>query len=275
MERTKPEYPGVLTLGLEIPMDEHVAETLSTLINSEGPVKFGPGSEYPLPASASERFGFKSVLSMAIYPKSGKPWQFGIHQCSFARLWTKDEERLFREIGQRLADGLTSLITLNSLRASEERFRMLAENSRDVIYKMSLPDGKYEYVSPAVTQLFGYSTKEFYDNSSLFKSILHPDFHNYFEEQWQNLLNGSMPPTYEYKIIHKSGDERWFNQRNILSKDENNTPTSIEGIITDVTERKIAELALQELLTHNRSLLQLSKNLNLLQLMMRYLTLLL
>ena len=263
MERTKPEYPGVLTLGLEIPMDEHVAETLSTLINSEGPVKFGPGSEYPLPASASERFGFKSVLSMAIYPKSGKPWQFGIHQCSFARLWTKDEERLFREIGQRLADGLTSLITLNSLRASEERFRMLAENSRDVIYKMSLPDGKYEYVSPAVTQLFGYSTKEFYDNSSLFKSILHPDFHNYFEEQWQNLLNGSMPPTYEYKIIHKSGDERWFNQRNILSKDENNTPTSIEGIITDVTERKIAELALQELLTHNRSLLQLSKKLEL------------
>ena len=200
---------------------------------------------------------------MAIYPKSGKPWQFGIHQCSFARLWTKDEERLFREIGQRLADGLTSLITLNSLRASEERFRMLAENSRDVIYKMSLPDGKYEYVSPAVTQLFGYSTKEFYDNSSLFKSILHPDFHNYFEEQWQNLLNGSMPPTYEYKIIHKSGDERWFNQRNILSKDENNTPTSIEGIITDVTERKIAELALQELLTHNRSLLQLSKKLEL------------
>ena len=262
-DRTKPEYPGVLTLGLEIPMDEHVAETLSTLINSEGPVKFGPGSEYPLPASASERFGFKSVLSMAIYPKSGKPWQFGIHQCSFARLWTKDEERLFREIGQRLADGLTSLITLNSLRASEERFRMLAENSRDVIYKMSLPDGKYEYVSPAVTQLFGYSTKEFYDNSSLFKSILHPDFHNYFEEQWQNLLNGSMPPTYEYKIIHKSGDERWFNQRNILSKDENNTPTSIEGIITDVTERKIAELALQELLTHNRSLLQLSKKLEL------------
>lgn len=146
---------------------------------------------------------------------------------------------------------------------SEERFRMLAENSRDVIYKMSLPDGKYEYVSPAVTQLFGYTTKEFYDNPSLFKSILHPDFYKNFEEQWQNLLDGKLLPTYEYKIIHKSGGERWLNQRNILTKDENNIPNALEGIITDVTERKVAELALQELATHNQSLLQLSKKLEL------------
>jgi PAS domain S-box-containing protein len=146
---------------------------------------------------------------------------------------------------------------------SEERFRMLAENSSDVIYKMSLPDGNYEYISPAVTQLTGYTTKEFYDNPDLFKSILHPDFHEYFDEQWKNLLNGKLLPAYEYKIINKSGTEHWCNLRSILSKDENNNPIALEGIVTDVTERKVAELALQELATHNQSLLQLSKKLEL------------
>lgn len=124
---------------------------------------------------------------------------------------------------------------------SEERFRRLAENARDVIYRMSIPAGNYEYVSPAALSVFGYLPEEFYRSPILFKQAIHPDWQDYFEEQWKNLINGEMPPTYEYQFIHKSGEIRWMNQRNILVRDHKGKPIAIEGIVTDITQRKQAE----------------------------------
>lgn len=241
MERNKPEYPGIFTLDLEIPMDNDVAEILSILLSSEGPVQFGPGNQYSLPKDVSEQFDVKNFMSMAIYPNIGNPWEFGIQQCSYSKVWTEEEERLFEEIGRRLSDVLSSLLVNNSLKESEEKFRRLAENAQDVIFRMSLPDGKYEYISPAVTSLFGYSQEEFYNAPELLKQILHPEWHKYFEKKWNNLLQGIMPQTYEYQIIHKSGDIRWMNQRSILIKDDAGNPVAIEGIVIDITERKQAE----------------------------------
>ncbi|MGD0845334.1 MAG: PAS domain S-box protein [Geobacteraceae bacterium] len=133
-----------------------------------------------------------------------------------------------------------------ALKVSEERFRRLAENARDVIYRMSLPDGAYEYMSPAATDIFGYAPEEFYASPQLRYKVIHPDWHGYFEEKWSKLLRGDMPPTYEYQIIHKSGDVRWMNQRNILISDERGI-IAIEGIVTDITERKKSEVELRKL----------------------------
>lgn len=128
-----------------------------------------------------------------------------------------------------------------ALQESEARFRRLAENARDVIYRMSLPAGTYEYISPAAREIFGYAPEEFYASPHLFRSVIHPQWHDYFAEQWEQLLQGEMPPTYEYKIVHKSGEERWLNQRNILVRDDTGRIVAIEGIVTDITDRKIPE----------------------------------
>ena len=129
---------------------------------------------------------------------------------------------------------------------NEARFRRLAENAQDMIYRMALPEGDYTYVSPAVKEIFGCDPEAFYQTPQLIRDFLHPDSRAYFEAAWNDLLAGKMPPTYEFKIIHTSGETRWVNQRNVLVRDDEREVIALEGIVTDVTERKQAEEAIRE-----------------------------
>ncbi len=128
-----------------------------------------------------------------------------------------------------------------ALRETEDRFRMLAENSRDVIYRMSLPDGGFEYISPAATAVFGYTPQEFYQKSILMKQIIHPDWQGYLAEKWAETLTGKISPVYEYQIICKTGAVRWIYQKSTLSRDIDEIPMAMEGIATDITELKQTE----------------------------------
>jgi PAS domain S-box-containing protein len=137
MERTRPEYTGILARGMgKAPMDAEVARTFRILLDSDGPVKFGAGTLNTLPGDVAARFEIKSFMSMALYPKVDKPWQFGIHQCSYTRVWTPEEERLFQEIGRRLTDALTSLLVYRSLHESEARYRALYHENPSMFFTL-------------------------------------------------------------------------------------------------------------------------------------------
>jgi PAS domain S-box-containing protein len=129
---------------------------------------------------------------------------------------------------------------LNIVLASVNRFEQLTDNARDMIFRMTLPNGEYEFVSKASADIFGYSPEEFYKSPRLIEKLTHPDWIKYFQTQWENLLAGNLPPYYEYQIINKAGEVRWINQRNTLYFDESGVPVAIEGIVTDVTEQKNA-----------------------------------
>ncbi|MBK9090322.1 MAG: GAF domain-containing protein [Holophagales bacterium] len=127
MERTRPEFPGALARGLELPVDPETARVLQAVRASSGPVTFGPGLQQPLPTVLSERFRVRSQIAVAVYPKVSLPYVFGLHQCSFRRTWTPDDGRLLQEIGRRLGDALTSLRTFRDLEGSEKRYRTLIQ----------------------------------------------------------------------------------------------------------------------------------------------------
>ncbi|MBT7303453.1 MAG: PAS domain S-box protein, partial [Victivallales bacterium] len=93
---------------------------------------------------------------MALHPKAGKAWEFGLHQCSHPRTWSLRERELLQEIGNRLTDGLTSVLLLRDLRQSEQKFRALVESSSDWIWETDAA-GVYTYASPQVTAMLGYA----------------------------------------------------------------------------------------------------------------------
>jgi PAS domain S-box-containing protein len=120
MECTRPEYIGDFGVGVDIPNEPGIASVFRSVLASSGPVRFDPESDCALPQSA-ERFSIKSMIAMAVHPKVDKPYMFGLHQCSHPRVWTPQEERLFHEIGRRLADALDTLLMFRNLRDSERK----------------------------------------------------------------------------------------------------------------------------------------------------------
>ena len=156
-------------------------------------------------------------------------------------------KKRFREVERLNQQIIKSRTAERMLQESLERFSRLAENSPDMIYRMLLPDGSYQYVSPASENIFGYTPDEFYRSPLLIKNIIRPDWQDYFALEWKKLLSGELPPSYEYQIIHKSGETRWVHQRNVLVRDNSGAPIAIEGIVTDITERTHAlEMVTQE-----------------------------
>lgn len=133
-----------------------------------------------------------------------------------------------------------------ALSENEKKYRRLTDNSPDMIYRMSLPDGKYDFVSRAAETLTGYPPDTWYANPLLIKEIIPPDWHSYLNLQWSRLQKGEVPPTYEYQLLHKNGEVRWINQRNVAVRDEQGQLIAIEGILNDITQRKEAELALAD-----------------------------
>jgi PAS domain S-box-containing protein len=128
MLRAKPEFPRLY--ARDLPMDAEAAEVFRVVRAASGPVQFGPVSpQHPLSATLAERLGIRSRIAVALYPKGDQPYMFGLSQCAYPRVWTTLEQQLFEEIGRRLADALTSLSIVRSLRASEKRYRHIFEST--------------------------------------------------------------------------------------------------------------------------------------------------
>lgn len=159
MECTRPEYPGALAAGLDIPMDTDKARVCQLVLDADGPVAFGIGSEHPLPTAAATQFGYKAKLAMAIWPRSDNPYMFGLHQCSRPRIWTAAEKSLFQDFGWRLGDALTSLLAYRRLQESEARFRSISMAAQDGIIMMD-HQGRISVWNKAASEMFGYSDEE-------------------------------------------------------------------------------------------------------------------
>lgn len=96
----------------------------------------------------------------------------------------------------------------DALRASEERFRTVADFTHDWEYWIS-PDGQLLYVSPACERVTGYSRDAFVSNPQLLTDIVHPEDRNRFECTIGAVRDdGSREAV--FRIIQTDGEVRWI-----------------------------------------------------------------
>ena len=128
-----------------------------------------------------------------------------------------------------------------TLRHSEEKYRFLAESLPDMVYQMSLPDGRYEFVSTACEKIFGVAQQQWYDKPGLIKDLLTPAWIPYFETEWEKLITEGNQASYEYQINHPHKGIRWLQQHNQILKNSDGTPIRITGVVRDITDQKNLE----------------------------------
>jgi len=126
------------------------------------------------------------------------------------------------------------------LRASEEKYRRLVEEINDVIVTVD-DSGVVTYISPAVEAVGGFVPSEIIGRS--FADFILPEDHPSVMADFQRSLSGRSAPM-EYRVRTRSGEVRWVRSFAHPVREEGRI-AGLRGVLTDVTSRKNAELALQ------------------------------
>ncbi len=133
--------------------------------------------------------------------------------------------------------------SLNELRESEERFRNLAESTPMAI--LIYQDNKWIYANPSAERITGYSRQEL--AAMNFWDVVHPDFRQLVEARGKKRQAGeNVISSYEFKIITKSGHEKWVLLNGTTSR-LGGKPAGLINVI-DITEMKRIE---EELMATN------------------------
>ena len=144
-----------------------------------------------------------------------------------------------------------------ALQDSEERFRQLADNIREVFW-MSTPDkSKMIYVSPVYEEIWGQSCSSLYASPRNWIDAIHPDDRkNVAESALTKQATGEYDEV--YRIIRPDGSIRWIQDRAFPIRDASGKIYRIVGIADDITKRKEAWDALGESEARKRAIMQAS-----------------
>ncbi|OLP15798.1 GGDEF domain-containing protein [Leptolyngbya sp. 'hensonii'] len=127
-----------------------------------------------------------------------------------------------------------------ALRQSEQRLDEILSSLEDVVWSIAVDTFKTLYLNPAVEKIYGCSATAFFENSNLWFEMIHPDDRERVQAAIQPLLqNGNQE--LEYRIIRPDGQVRWLCNRSHLIYNAVGEAVRIEGIATDITERKTME----------------------------------
>lgn len=138
-----------------------------------------------------------------------------------------------------------------ALAESEAKYRLLAENSGDVIFTLDF-DLKYTYVSPAIYALRGFRPEEIINRKVM--ETLTPNSKKKIKQLFEKYIpvirneNASAKPLMvELEVLKKDGSAIWVEIKLSVLTDSNGNPVGILGVSRDISKRKAAQAELRKL----------------------------
>jgi PAS domain S-box-containing protein len=130
------------------------------------------------------------------------------------------------------------------LEKSEEKFRRILANQPDVAWTAD-QNGRVLYISPKIEHLLGYKSQELYVGGLPFLlSRVHADDLDRLQQAILDLFAGRAAFDVEFRFRHKKGAWLWLHNRAMGTWQENGVVLA-DGVLSDISERKAAELELQ------------------------------
>ncbi|HJV84425.1 MAG TPA: EAL domain-containing protein [Noviherbaspirillum sp.] len=176
--------------------------------------------------------------------------------------------RIIEHEGQRIVQLVCRDITERkqseaALRESEDKLNGILTSILDVVWSFSADLRRLTYINQSAEELYGYPAAAFLDRPELWFDAIVPDDRERVRSGLHALHAGSPLSDAEFRVMHRDGSVRWVHCRIRLVLDAQGQPSRIDGVSTDITQRKSAEQQVQMLAYYdnvtalpNRRLLQ-------------------
>ncbi|MDC8756217.1 EAL domain-containing protein [Janthinobacterium fluminis] len=146
--------------------------------------------------------------------------------------------QLFEDIGQR-----------------EERFRTIVTQVPGAVFRYR-PDGPIDFVSDAIEDISGYSARLFMRSTThVWADLICPEDRKEHRRAVSQAVRDGQPYELEYRIIDATGTERWVAENGQPQVDEAGAPSWVDGIISDISQRKHNEMRIEGLLAEQSAIL--------------------
>ncbi|TVP62532.1 MAG: PAS domain S-box protein [Nodularia sp. (in: Bacteria)] len=144
-----------------------------------------------------------------------------------------------------------------ALQVSQQRLQYLLSSSPAMIYSTTTSgDFGFTFISENITAMTGYEAWEIVENSSFWKTRIHPEDLLYVFAELSKVVE-TEHYTLEYRFLHKDGTYRWLYDQGKIGRDEAGNPLELVGYLADITERKQLEQELKLALETEKELHEL------------------
>jgi len=140
-------------------------------------------------------------------------------------------------------------MVLQALQESERKLRLIAENTRDVIFAFDM-ERRPVYVNQAVSELSGYTFAELQQHP--FLDWVQSEDRGGMLEHWKALYEGQAQSEVEFRMITRSGEVKWCSSSWGPLLDESGRQIGVQGHVRDISERKQLEREVLESTANER-----------------------
>jgi len=188
--------------------------------------------------------GYRSVALIPLRSGDETLGLLGIHDRRQGR-FTEEGIAFLEGLGGTLSVGLMRLRAEEALRASEERYRIVADNTYDWEFWMD-PEGRFIYCSPSCERITGYSPAEFEADPELMGRIVHPEDSDRYAAHLNSRVRENGLKQLQLRIIRRDGSERWVEHICRPVHDAEGRFLGYRGSNADITDRRRLEEQLRQ-----------------------------
>jgi PAS domain S-box-containing protein len=133
-----------------------------------------------------------------------------------------------------------------ALRNSEEKYKLIAENTADLIYKVDMKTEQFTYASPSAERILGYTSEEI-PSLRVMDVLTAESFERQRNGMQEALASGRKDSAVmELQAFHKDGHTIPIETHSCFIFDEQGNPVEIQGVARDISDRKRGEAALRK-----------------------------
>jgi PAS domain S-box-containing protein len=205
--------------------------------------------------------GITSMLDIPIRIKGQTAGVVCLEQVGAARHWTPEDQNFVRSIADLVSLAIEAQERKHAeqaLQEREERFRTLVSNIPGAVYRcLDDSDWTMLFISDAILDISGYPPSDFINNQvRSVASIIHPEDAPDVKRVVRESVANRQPFLLEYRLIRADGSIAWVSEKGQGIFDATGELLWLDGVSFDISDRKLAEAALQASEARNRAIVE-------------------